>query len=154
MPGEGKAKWKFARGAPPRTHPAGRFQTWRLDLRKFGYGRRPSKPLGHSSLTDRGAGRILLLMSWTRCACLFLVLSVVVLSVCLVPVGRGPFPATHGPLTKFQAIQWLFLLLFLMAAIGTPFVGAARPFAVLAAALSGTSRCSAANPPADGVLRC
>ena len=94
-------------------------------------------------------------MSWNRFICLCLVFSVVALSVCFVPVGRGPFSATHGPLTKFQAIQWLLLLLFLMAAtIATPVIGAARLSIIFGLAAPGISPQVDARPPADSVLRC
>jgi hypothetical protein len=51
-----------------------------------------------------------------RLTCLALVLPVFLLSMCLVPVGHGPFAAAYGPTAKFQALKVLFLLMFLMAA--------------------------------------
>jgi hypothetical protein len=51
-----------------------------------------------------------------RLVCLVLVFLVFLLSVCLIPVGHGPFAAAYGPAAKFQALKTLFLLVFLMSA--------------------------------------
>jgi hypothetical protein len=51
-----------------------------------------------------------------RLLCMALVFHVLILSVCHVPVGQGPFSAAYGPTAKFEALRALFVLLFLMAA--------------------------------------
>jgi len=43
-------------------------------------------------------------------------LPVLALGVHHVPAGQGPFSATFGPATNFQAVQALFVLMALMAA--------------------------------------
>lgn len=55
-------------------------------------------------------------MPQRRSLCLILILSVFLLAVSPVPAGHGPFSAAYGPATKFQALQTLLLLLFLIAA--------------------------------------
>ncbi len=55
-------------------------------------------------------------MHWIRFVCALLAIFVVALTVCPVPIGQGPFSAAYGPATKFQALQALLLLLFLLAA--------------------------------------
>jgi hypothetical protein len=51
-----------------------------------------------------------------RLLCLALIFSTIVLGMCLLPVGHGPFAATYGPTSKFQALRALFVLMSLMAA--------------------------------------
>ena len=94
-------------------------------------------------------------MSRSRFICVCLVLAVAALSVCLVPVGSGPFSAAYGPLTKFQAIQWLLLLMFLIAAaVGIPTLSAVRRLVVFGLAFSGILLQVAAHPQENSVLRC
>ena len=94
-------------------------------------------------------------MSSNRFLCLGLVFCIVALSVCLVPVGRGPFSAAYGPLTKFQAVQWLLLLLFLMAAaIGASAISAARWPTISSTALALIFCQAASRRSADSILRC
>jgi hypothetical protein len=55
-------------------------------------------------------------MYWTRLACALLIFFLLTLTLCPVPVGHGPFSATYGPATRFQALQSVLLLLSLVAA--------------------------------------
>jgi hypothetical protein len=59
--------------------------------------------------------------------CLWLVFHVLMLSVCLVPVGHGPFVAAYGPATKFQALQAFSVLMFLMG----PIISTWAPFELI-----------------------
>ena len=51
-----------------------------------------------------------------RLLCLALIFAIIVLGMCLVPVGHGPFAAAYGPMSMFQALRALFLLMFLIGA--------------------------------------
>lgn len=48
--------------------------------------------------------------------CVALVLTVVALSICLVPAGHGSFSAAYGPTATFKALRALLLLMSLVAA--------------------------------------
>jgi len=56
-------------------------------------------------------------MCTRRLLCLVLVFPMLMLSVCLIPAGHGPFSAAYGPATKFQALRALLVLLSLMSAL-------------------------------------
>jgi hypothetical protein len=96
-------------------------------------------------------------MSWRRIICLCLMFPVLALGVHHVPAGQGPFPATFGPATNFQAVQALFVLMSLMAAAVAARLafgsGWTRVFSAFVA-LENFSPISAHQHSLDSSLRC
>jgi hypothetical protein len=106
-------------------------------------------------LTDVAHHGNIWLMFSRRLVCLTLVYTVLVLSMCLVPVGHGPFVASYGPRTKFQALQALLLLRLLMAAAIS--ICAGRVFSATFRGLASPEGCGQIVPDfpsANSALRC
>jgi len=96
-------------------------------------------------------------MPQRRILCLFLILPVFFLIVSPVPAGHGPFSAAYGPATKFQTLQTLLLLLFLIS-VGIT-ISVFRTSVSLVSSTAGmcaTTRCFASleSSPFEIALRC